>query len=640
VTAQALEQSVLESKDKDQLLAIAKALGLKASARNKKAEIIDQILTTTGSESSGDSPAAPATVTSGASGSSGSSRTASPTTVRGDESATTSTNPLNGRGSTGSSASYAPLDEDPPADWELEVGAAEDDEPPHAASSRTAAPESINGDDSAAGSTGGPSVTTPSSGERGSNGRTDVRQVGGQPGQRQGGGQSGGQQGGGQSAGGQHGQTQQRPAGPGGGGGLAPGEEDTDSRNRRRRRRRKGKGGQEGPQGDDRDLLEAEEPISNEPIPVGGYLDMRDEGYGFLRVNGYLPSRDDAYIPVKLARQYGLRKGDQITGLGRPAGRNEKNPALLEIHTVNGLDPEASRARPRFEDLTALFPDERLVLEDPSEPSNMMARIIDLISPIGKGQRGIIVSPPKAGKTTVMKAIASSIEKNNPDVRLIVLLIDERPEEVTDIRRLVKGEVISSTFDRPSEEHTQVAEMAIEKAKRMVEMGEDVVVILDGITRLSRAYNLAAPASGRILSGGIDAGALYPPKKFFGAARNVEEGGSLTILATALVETNSRMDEAIFEEFKGTGNMELRLDRRLAERRIYPAIDVDASSTRHEELLFDRKQLQMVWKLRRVLSGLAADGNAAPGLELLMDRLKTFRTNDEFLNEIGKTPTM
>jgi transcription termination factor Rho len=367
---------------------------------------------------------------------------------------------------------------------------------------------------------------------------------------------------------------------------------------------------------------------------------MRDEGYGFLRVNGYLPSRDDAYIPVKLARQYGLRKGDQITGLGRPAGRNEKNPALLEIHTVNGRDPESIKSRPRFEDLTALFPDERLTLEDPSDPGNMMVRIIDLISPIGKGQRGIIVSPPKAGKTTVMKAIASSIEKNNPDVRLIVLLIDERPEEVTDIRRLVKGEVISSTFDRPSEEHTNVAEMAIEKAKRMVEMGEDVVVILDGITRLSRAYNLAAPASGRILSGGIDAGALYPPKKFFGAARNVEEGGSLTILATALVETNSRMDEAIFEEFKGTGNMELRLDRRLAERRIYPAIDVDASSTRHEELLFDRKQLQMVWKLRRVLSGLAADGNAAPGLELLMDRLKTFRTNDEFLNEIGKTPSM
>jgi transcription termination factor Rho len=375
-------------------------------------------------------------------------------------------------------------------------------------------------------------------------------------------------------------------------------------------------------------------------VQVSGYLDLRDEGYGFLRVNGYLASRDDAYVPVKLTRQYGLRKGDHVTGLSRPAGRNEKNPAMLEIYTVNGADPETARNRRRFEDLTALFPDERLRLEDVSDPTNMTARIIDLISPIGKGQRGIIVSPPKAGKTTIMKTIATSIERNHPEVRLIVLLIDERPEEVTDMRRTVRGEVIASTFDRPSDEHTHVAELAIEKAKRLVEQGEDVVVILDGITRLSRAYNLAAPASGRILSGGIDAGALYPPKRFFGAARNVEEGGSLTILATALVETNSRMDEAIFEEFKGTGNMELRLDRRLSERRIYPAIDVDASSTRHEELLFDRKQLQMVWKLRRVLSGLASDGNAAPGLELLIDRLKTFRTNDEFLAEIAKQPSM
>jgi transcription termination factor Rho len=312
---------------------------------------------------------------------------------------------------------------------------------------------------------------------------------------------------------------------------------------------------------------------------------------------------------------------------------------MLEIHTVNGQDPEQAKRRPRFEDLTPLFPDEKLRLEDPMDPSNMTARIIDLIAPIGKGQRGLIVSPPKAGKTTVMKTIATCIEKNNPEVKLIVLLIDERPEEVTDMRRTVKGEVIASTFDRPSDEHTHIAELAIEKAKRMVEMGEDVVIILDGITRLSRAYNLAAPASGRIMSGGIDAGALYPPKKFFGAARNVEEGGSLTILATALVETNSRMDEAIFEEFKGTGNMELKLDRKIAERRVFPAIDVDASSTRHEELLFDRKQLQMVWKLRRVLSGLAADGNPAPGLEMLMDRLKTFRTNDEFLTEIAKSPT-
>ena len=427
-------------------------------------------------------------------------------------------------------------------------------------------------------------------------------------------------------------------------GGQQGGGDEGESRNKRRRRRRKGRGGQDGPQGDDLALLDGDDaavgPVSNEPVEIEGYLDIRDEGYGFVRVNNYLASKSDSYVPVKLSRQYGLRKGDHVVGMSRPAGRNEKNPAMLEIHKVNGRLPDDAKKRRRFEDLTALFPDSPLRMEDPSEPANMTARIIDLVSPIGKGQRGIIVSPPKAGKTTIMKTIAASIEKNNPECKLIVLLIDERPEEVTDMKRMVKGEVIASTFDRPSDEHTQIAEMCIEKVKRMVEYGEDVVVILDGITRLARAYNLAAPASGRILSGGIDAGALYPPKKFFGAARNVEEGGSLTILATALVETNSRMDDAVFEEFKGTGNMELRLDRKLAERRIYPAIDVDASSTRHEELLYDRKQLQMVWKLRRVLSGLAADGNAAPGLELLVDRLKTFRTNDEFLTEIAKQPGM
>ncbi|MFM7892314.1 MAG: transcription termination factor Rho [Actinomycetota bacterium] len=417
---------------------------------------------------------------------------------------------------------------------------------------------------------------------------------------------------------------------------------DGGGRNRRRRGRRRSGGRDDGPQGDDRyefEQVESNEPVSNEPVKVEGYLDLRDEGYGFLRIGGYLPTRNDAYVSVRFTRQFGLRKGDHITGLSRPAGRNEKNPALLEVYTVNGGDPEKARNRKKFEDLTPLFPDEKLGLSTSGDPLNMTARIIDLISPIGKGQRGIIVSPPKAGKTTVMKTIATSIEKNHPEVKLIVLLIDERPEEVTDMRRTVKGEVIASTFDRPSDEHTAVAELAIEKAKRMVEAGEDVVIILNGITRLSRAYNLSAPATVRIMLGGIDVGALYPPKKFFGAARNIEEGGSLTILATALVETNSRMDEAIFEEFKGTGNMELRLDRRLAERRIYPAIDVDASSTRHEELLFDRKQLQMVWKLRRVLSGLAADGNAAPGLELLIDRLKSFKTNDEFLSEIAKQPT-
>jgi transcription termination factor Rho len=286
-----------------------------------------------------------------------------------------------------------------------------------------------------------------------------------------------------------------------------------------------------------------------------------------------------------------------------------------------------------------LFPDQRLRLEIPGDGANLTARIVDLLSPIGKGQRGLIVSPPKAGKTTILKQIAHSIETNNPEVHLMVLLVDERPEEVTDMRRSVKGEVVASTFDRPSEEHTQVAELAIERAKRLVELGRDVVIVLDGITRLARAYNLAQPATGRIMSGGVDSGALYPPKKFFGAARNIEEGGSLTILATALVETGSRMDEVIFEEFKGTGNMELRLDRRLAERRIYPAIDVNGSSTRHEELLFERSQLNQVWKLRRVLNALAAEGNTAAGLELLMDKIKTTKSNAEFLAEIAKGPT-
>jgi transcription termination factor Rho len=420
--------------------------------------------------------------------------------------------------------------------------------------------------------------------------------------------------------------------------------------NRRRRRRgrdrdRKGEDRGDRPQGAERTERPErtdrpqDDGFQGEPVPVAGYLDLRDEGYGFLRINGYLPSRDDAYVSVRQARQLGLRKGDYLTGASRPAGRNEKNPALLRIDTVNGEDPESIRTRPRFEDLTPLFPDEKLRLELTDDPGNMTARIVDLVSPIGKGQRGLIVSPPKAGKTTVMKQIARSIETNNPEVHLIVLLVDERPEEVTDMKRwLLKGEVAASTFDRPADEHIQVAELTIERAKRMVEAGRDVVIILDGITRLARAYNLGAPATGRIMSGGIDTGALYPPKKFFGAARNVEEGGSLTILATALVETGSRMDEVIFEEFKGTGNMELRLDRKLAERRVYPAIDADASSTRHEELLFDRRQLQQVWKLRRVLSGLRSDGDggAAAGLELLIDRLKSFKSNDEFLAEVAK----
>lgn len=403
------------------------------------------------------------------------------------------------------------------------------------------------------------------------------------------------------------------------------------NRNRRNRNGRDRFGGEAMPN--------ADLPYNGELVDVQGLLDLRDDGYGFLRVRGYQPSPADVYVSINTVRKYNLRKGDALTGGFRPAAANEKYPALLRVDTVAGLDPEAARQRPRFEDLTPLFPDEKLRLETNTEGKlDLTPRIVDLLAPIGKGQRGLIVSPPKAGKTTVMKQIAQSIEVNNPEVHLMVLLVDERPEEVTDMRRSVRGEVIASTFDRPADEHTHIAELCIERAKRLVEQGHDVVIILDGITRLARAYNLAAPATGRIMSGGVDSGALYPPKKFFGAARNIEEGGSLTILATALVETGSKMDEVIFEEFKGTGNMELKLDRRLAERRLYPAIDVNASSTRHEELLFSREALPQVWRLRRVLNGLASEGREAAGLELLIDKLKTTRSNDEFLAEIAKGP--
>jgi transcription termination factor Rho len=422
--------------------------------------------------------------------------------------------------------------------------------------------------------------------------------------------------------------TQMRPE-------RQPREFSNDSNNRSRRNRRN-RNGRERFTGDS--MPNADQPYAGELVEVEGLLDLRDDGYGFLRTKGYHSSPNDVYVSINQVRRYHLRKGDTIVGGYRPAASNEKYPALLRVDTVAGVDPEVARLRPKFEDLTPLFPDEKLNLETNEGKLDLTPRIVDLLAPIGKGQRGLIVSPPKAGKTTIMKQIAQSIETNNPEVHLMVLLVDERPEEVTDIRRSVHGEVISSTFDRPAEEHTHVAELCIERAKRLVEQGRDVVIILDGITRLARAYNLAAPATGRIMSGGVDSGALYPPKKFFGAARNIEEGGSLTILASALVETGSKMDEVIFEEFKGTGNMELRLDRRLAERRLYPAIDVNGSSTRHEELLFGRDALQQVWKLRRVLNGLAAEGRDAAGLELLIDKLKSTKSNDEFLAEIGRGP--
>jgi transcription termination factor Rho len=367
--------------------------------------------------------------------------------------------------------------------------------------------------------------------------------------------------------------------------------------------------------------------------PAAGILDVLDN-YAFVRTSGYLPGTDDVYVSLSMVRKYALRRGDAIVGQvrqPRDGERREKFNPMVRIDSVNGADPEVAKNRVEFSKLTPLYPTDRLRLE--TESTNLIGRVIDIASPIGKGQRGLIVSPSKAGKTMIMQSIAKSITTNNPECHLMVVLVDERPEEVTDFERSTKGEVISSTFDRPASDHTIVAELAIERAKRLVELGHDVVVLLDGITRLGRAYNLAAPASGRILSGGVDSAALYPPKKFFGAARNIENGGSLTILATALIESGSKMDEVIFEEFKGTGNMEIRLRRDFADKRLFPAIDAVQSGTRREELLMSKEELQIVWKLRRVLSGL--DGQQA--LELLLERLKKSQTNVEFLMQVQKT---
>ncbi|WHP18570.1 transcription termination factor Rho [Cellulomonas sp. ES6] len=412
------------------------------------------------------------------------------------------------------------------------------------------------------------------------------------------------------------------------------------SRDRYRDRDRTKRGrGQRGP--GDAAYEEVELSEDDVLVPVAGILDVL-ESYAFVRTSGYLPGPNDVYLPLGQVRKAGLRRGDAITGAVRapregeaPAqqqpGRPNKANALVRLDTVNGMAPEQARQRPEFSKLTPLYPQDRLRLEN--ESNHLTPRVIDIVAPIGKGQRGLIVAPPKAGKTIIMQQIANAITANNPEVHLMVVLVDERPEEVTDMERTVKGEVIASTFDRPASDHTMVAELAIERAKRLVELGQDVVVLLDSLTRLSRAYNLAAPASGRILSGGVDASALYPPKRFFGAARNIEHGGSLTILASALVETGSKMDEVIFEEFKGTGNMELRLSRSLADKRIFPAVDVNASGTRREEILIAPDELKIIWKLRRVMGAL----DQQQAIELLLGKLRETRSNVEFLLQVQKT---
>jgi transcription termination factor Rho len=406
-------------------------------------------------------------------------------------------------------------------------------------------------------------------------------------------------------------------------------------RNRNRNRNRDRYGRDRRNRSNDRDEVEPEISPDDVLIPVAGILDVLDN-YAFVRTSGYLPGPNDVYVSLGQVKKYNLRKGDAVVGAirqpreGEGQGRQKFN-AIVRIDSINGLTVEQAGARVEFSKLTPLYPQSRLRLE--TEPNKLSTRIIDLVSPIGKGQRGLIVSPPKAGKTLVLQAIANAISANNPEVHLMVVLVDERPEEVTDMQRTVKGEVIASTFDRPAEDHTTVAELAIERAKRLVELGHDVVVLLDSITRLGRAYNLSAPASGRILSGGVDSSALYPPKRFFGAARNIEDGGSLTILATALVETGSKMDEVIFEEFKGTGNMELRLSRQLADKRIFPAVDVNATGTRREEMLMAPDETKIVWKLRRVLAGVEQQ----QALEMVLKGLKDTKSNVEFLMQVQKS---
>lgn len=364
---------------------------------------------------------------------------------------------------------------------------------------------------------------------------------------------------------------------------------------------------------------------------ISGILDIDNQGFGYVRAHGYMPSRDDAFVPAQMVRAAGLRPGDLVEGTLRPMRANDKLPGLAKLRSVNGMDPEEVKRRPKFSDLTPIYPNEPLKMEHGRD--SITGRAIDIVSPIGKGQRGLIVSPPKAGKTTILKKICQSIAINNPEVHLICLLVDERPEEVTDMQRSIKGDVVASTFDMPAENHTRVSELVIERAKRIVELGGDVVVVLDSITRLARAYNLAAPASGRILSGGVDSAALYPPKRFLGAARNIENGGSLTILASALIDTGSKMDEVIFEEFKGTGNMELKLDRDLADRRIFPAIDPVASGTRNEDLLVDEQMRPFMWGIRRILAGMNNTERAAASF---IKGLKGTNSNQDFLIRTAK----
>jgi transcription termination factor Rho len=577
------DRTALEGKLIPELQKIASSLGIEGTQRLRKSGLIDAIVATGQSTGSADGTggngattrSAPSPEASASGNGSGGARAAAASTRQADVQ----------RETTDQDAPQRSERDDRPQ----EGGQPGGDRPPGGGGDRDRGDRQPGGDRGQQG------------GDRGDRNqqRTDRPQGGGRD-RNQGGGQ---QQGGGQGDGGRR----QRPS--------------REDRRRQREERRV------------REEQDREEELLTAPTATG-LLDILPEGYGFLRTSGYLPGSEDIYVSLSQVRRSMLRKGDMLTGKIRRPRDNEKYAALLQIDAINDMDPEAAKARPTYDKLTPLFPDDRFRLEH--DGSGVAERIIDMVAPVGKGQRGMVVSPPKAGKTTILKQIANGIVASSPDTHVIVLLVDERPEEVTDWQRTVQAaEVVYSTFDKPADQHIQVTELVLERSRRLAEMGRDVAVILDSITRLARAYNLAAPASGKILSGGVDSTALYPPKRFFGAARNIEEGGSLTIIASALVETGSRMDEVIFEEFKGTGNMELRLDRSLAEKRLFPAINVDASGTRKEELLMPVEELALVVKLRRVLHAL----EPGAALELLTDKIRATKSNEQFLKEIAKAPS-
>jgi transcription termination factor Rho len=602
-----VEKSTLEGKQVAELQSIAETLGVSVKRGMRKAELIDAIVNSNGGGGSG---------SGGSVGNGGSNRGRSAAPAdSGEESPNRTPDGDTTAGEVLADEPGGPGIESESVPSNGQVAASE------ASSSETSGESSSSGEGDSRGPAEGSVATeerTDRQGDRGDRG--DRRQGGdrGDRGDRQGdrdrgdrgdrGGQSQGQGG--------HGQGQ---GGPGQGGQRRRPSREERRRNREERRVR--------------EMEEREQELAEAPVRVG-LLDILPEGYGFLRTSGYLPGPDDVYVSLSQIRRFMLRKGDTVEGAIRRPKDNEKYYALLRIDSVNGMDAETAKQRPTFDKLTPLFPDERIRLEN--EPTAVSERIIDLIAPIGKGQRGMVVSPPKAGKTTVLKQIANGFINGDENLHMIILLVDERPEEVTDWQRTVAAaEVVYSTFDKPPDQHIQVTELVLERAKRLAEMGKDVAIVLDSITRLARAYNLAAPASGKILSGGIDSTALYPPRRFFGAARNIEEGGSVTIIASALVETGSRMDEGIFEEFKGTGNWEIRLDRQLSEKRIFPAINVEASGTRKEELLMSNEELALVWRLRRVLHAL----EPAAALELLIDKVRATKSNEQFLREIAKAPS-